>query len=165
MKLPCVVLLLYLLSATNSHATYIPYTDAQAQAANAAAIAAAQTNAVNTAATGAAGLYMTPTGVNGFIATASANYAPTANGQPVYNATGAIQAPAHAVITSCVLSLGACVITFTGSAIFTSATTYTCVGTDQSSTDTLSAVSNTSGSAIRVIGSLSDTIRVICGGW
>lgn len=97
--------------------------------------------------------------------TAASTYALVANGLPTYTAGGSPETPSHVVVTTCTLAIGTCTITLTGSAAYTSSTTYSCAGADQNLTTTLSTVINISGTSVKVLGSLTDTIRVFCIGW
>ena len=80
----------------------------------------------------------------------------------LYNHSGTIQAASHTVQDSCVLGTS-CSVTLTGSAVFTSSTSYTCVCQDNTAIDACNVVQS-SGSAFAITGTGTDTIRYICTG-
>src|SRR5208282_304608 len=79
-----------------------------------------------------------------------------------YNHSGALFGTAHSVVDSCVLGTS-CSVTLTGAAIFTSATSYTCVCQDDTAIDACN-VAQSSGSAFAITGNSTDTIRYVCVG-
>lgn len=99
---------------------------------------------------------MSLSGVNAAVASAAL---------PLYDSASTTHAPWHALRGSTTLSLGAATVTLTGSAVYTSGTTYSCTTADQSLSTTASTVVNTSGTAFKVQGSLSDVIFWQCVGW
>ena len=80
----------------------------------------------------------------------------------VYNHSGTIQTAPHTVQDSCVLGTS-CSVTLTGSAVFTSSTSYTCVCQDNTAIDACNVVQS-SGSAFAITGTGTNTIRYICTG-
>ena len=80
----------------------------------------------------------------------------------LYNHSGTIQTAPHTVQDSCVLGTS-CSVTLTGSAVFTSSTSYTCVCQDNTAIDACNVVQS-SGSAFAITGTGTDTIRYICTG-
>lgn len=85
---------------------------------------------------------------------------------PVYDTTGNLKLPSHAVVGNCTLSLGTCTVTLTGSAAFTTSSTYFCSASDQSLTAAAAAwITNTSATQFAVFGVLSHVINFNCFGW
>mgnify|MGYP001599708365 FL=1 len=80
----------------------------------------------------------------------------------IYNKVGTQQTAAHLVQDTCTLGTD-CAVTLSGSAVFTSATSYTCVCEDDSAIAAC-RVSQTSGTAFTVTGTGTDVIRYICAG-
>ena len=80
---------------------------------------------------------------------------------PIYNSTGTIQNIAHIVQDTVTLAGGTATVTLTGSAVFTNATSYTCVAIDETGTNAVK-VTQTSGSSITFTGTGTDVIRYIC---
>ncbi len=80
---------------------------------------------------------------------------------PLYNAAGTIQQNAHIVQDTVTLSGGTATVTLTGSAVFTNATSYTCIAMDDTGANAVK-VTQTSGSSITFTGTGSDVIRYIC---
>ncbi len=80
---------------------------------------------------------------------------------PIYNSTGTIQNIAHIVQDTVTLSGGTATVTLTGSAVFSSASSYTCVAIDETGTNAVK-VTQTSGSSITFTGTGTDVIRYIC---
>jgi len=79
---------------------------------------------------------------------------------PVYNAAGTLQNAVHVVQDTVTLVGGTATITLTGSAAFTSATSYTCTANDQTAANPVK-VTQTSGSSITFDGTGTDVIRFI----
>lgn len=117
--------------------------------------------------------YATVSSLSGYATTASLSAYATAAALstaslsllPIFDHTGAAKTPSHAVVDTCTLALGSCTVTLTGSSAFTSSTSYSCTGADQSLAATLSTISNISGTSFYVKGSLSDVVRYMCIGW
>jgi len=84
---------------------------------------------------------------------------------PVFDRAGVAKTPAHVVVDKCTLSVGVCTVTLTGSAVFTSATSYTCLPTDQALAATLASASNVSGTSFTIYGTLTDVIQYSCTGY
>src|SRR5947207_1261792 len=80
---------------------------------------------------------------------------------PIYNSSGTIQNIAHIVQDTVTLSGGTATVTLTGSAAFSSASSYTCVAIDETGTNAIK-VTQTSGSSITFTGTGTDVIRYIC---
>jgi hypothetical protein len=77
-----------------------------------------------------------------------------------YNAAGTQQVNTHVVQDTCTLGTN-CAVTLVGSAVFTNATSYTCVCEDDSAIAAC-RVSQTSGSAFTITGTGTDVIRYVC---
>jgi len=82
---------------------------------------------------------------------------------PVYNAAGTLQNSAHIVQDTVTLSGGTATVTLSGSAAFSSATSYTCTANDQTATNPVKVTQN-SGSSITFTGTGTDVIRYIAVG-
>lgn len=80
----------------------------------------------------------------------------------VYNSTGTQQVNSRIVTDSCTLGTN-CAVTLTGSAVFTSSSSYFCAAQDVSST-AATKVAYTSGSQFTITGTGTDNIRYICVG-
>lgn len=82
----------------------------------------------------------------------------------VYNANGTVQtATPHIVQDTATLAAGTVTVTLTGSAVFTSATSYTCTADDDTSIAATKVLQN-SGSSITIQGTGTDVVRFICVG-
>lgn len=79
-----------------------------------------------------------------------------------YNHSGTQQTATHLVQDSCTLGTD-CAVTLTGSAVYTSSTSYTCVCEDDTAIAACK-VAQTSGSAFTITGTGTDAIRYICVG-
>lgn len=77
-----------------------------------------------------------------------------------YNAAGTQQTNAHAVFGTCTLGTN-CAVTLTGSAAFTSSSSYYCSGTDQTAAAAVKVV-NTSASVVTFTGTGTDVIAYVC---
>lgn len=82
---------------------------------------------------------------------------------PVYNAAGTIQSANHVVQDTVTLAAGTATVTLAGAAVFTNATSYTCVAEDDTAVAAVK-VTQTSGSSITFTGTATDVIRYICVG-
>jgi len=83
---------------------------------------------------------------------------------PLYNSGGTEQlGTPHAIADTCTLGTN-CAVTFSGSAAFTSATTYSCSCHDQSTPLNACGVNQTAGNAITITGTGTDVIRYACVG-
>jgi hypothetical protein len=82
---------------------------------------------------------------------------------PVYNHSGAIQTTPHTVIDSGTLAGGTLTVTFTGSAVYTSLSSYVCVPIDTTALNPMD-VTYTSGSVVVFNGTGTDTFRYVCTG-
>jgi hypothetical protein len=80
-----------------------------------------------------------------------------------YNAAGTQQTAAHLVVDTCTLGTS-CGITLSGSAAFTSATTYSCSCHDQTTPTNACNINQTGGGAITITGTGTDVIRYHCAG-
>lgn len=83
-----------------------------------------------------------------------------ANIATTYDHSGTQQTNAHIVQDTVTLSSGTATVTLTGSAVFTSASSYTCVAEDDSALNVVK-VTQTSGSSITFTGTGTDVIRYI----
>ena len=81
----------------------------------------------------------------------------------VYNAAGTQQTANHIVQGTVTLAAGTATVTLSGSAVFTSNTSYTCIGISNTSVAAVK-VTQTSGSSITFTGTGTDVIRFICVG-
>lgn len=81
-----------------------------------------------------------------------------------YNAAGTQQTGVHIVKDSGTLSGGTLVVTLTGSAAFTSSSTYSCAANDDTSGVTAITVVYTSGTSVTFNGTTSDAFRYVCVG-
>jgi len=81
---------------------------------------------------------------------------------PVYNITGTQQNPLHAVFGSATLSGGAATVTLSGSAVFTSNSTYKCFSEDNSGTVASTSITLTSGTAFSLKGTTTNTVSYFC---
>lgn len=77
-----------------------------------------------------------------------------------YNHSGTKQASPHIVIDTCTLGTD-CAVTLTGSAVFTSSTSYVCVVQDDTAAAATKVVQS-SGSAFTITGTGTDVLRYIC---
>lgn len=85
------------------------------------------------------------------------------NASPVtYNAVGTQQTNGHLIEDSCTLGTN-CAVTLTGSAAYTSSTSYSCQCTDQTAAQACRA-NQTSGSAVTFTGTGTDVLRFVCAG-
>jgi hypothetical protein len=82
---------------------------------------------------------------------------------PLYNSTGTLQASAHTVTGIGTLVGGALTVTFTGSSVFTSSTSYACSQSDTTAVHGFE-VTYTSGSVVTFTGTGTDTFRYSCVG-
>jgi hypothetical protein len=80
----------------------------------------------------------------------------------VYNAAGTQQTAAHVVADTCTLGTN-CAVTFSGSAVFTSASSYSCSCTDQTATNACRG-NQSSGTAVTFTGTGTDVLRYVCTG-
>jgi hypothetical protein len=78
----------------------------------------------------------------------------------VYNHSGSIQAAPHLIQDSCVLGTS-CAVTLTGTSVYTSSTSYTCVGVDDTGIFAVK-VAQASGSSVTFTGNATDAIRYTC---
>ena len=78
-----------------------------------------------------------------------------------YDKAGTVIAAAHAVQDTVTMIAGTGTVTLTGASVFTSSTSYTCVGADDTSI-TAVKVTQTSGSSITFDSAGSDVVRYIC---
>jgi hypothetical protein len=86
---------------------------------------------------------------------------------PLYNASGTLQTSAHTVIGTATVSASNVTVTLSGSAVFTSASSYACTYSPESSTNGFVPITYTSGSAFVLNGDTSGfdgTVRYICTG-
>lgn len=83
--------------------------------------------------------------------------------QAVYNHSGTNILSSHLVQDTCILGTS-CTVTLTGSAVFTSATSYTCSCHDNTIPANACSVSQTSSSAVAFTGIGTDTLFYWCGG-
>lgn len=83
----------------------------------------------------------------------------------VMNNSGMQATPARTVIGTTTLVLGSSTVTLSGPAIFSSATSYVCVGSDSTATAVGVGVANLSGSSFRVFDpNAGGTVSYICQG-
>lgn len=82
---------------------------------------------------------------------------------PVYNISGTLQATSHMVIGSGTLSTGTLTVTLSGSAVFTSSSTYVCSPDDSTGINGFDVI-YTSGSSVTFNGTGSDSFRFVCVG-
>lgn len=82
---------------------------------------------------------------------------------PVFNGTGNSQLNWHIVQDTATLAAGTVTVTFTGSSVFTNATSYTCVADDDTAIGATRVLQN-SGSSITITGTGTDVVRFICVG-
>lgn len=82
----------------------------------------------------------------------------------VVSPSGTLQISPHTVIGSVTLTGSPVAVTLTGSAVFTSSSSYSCALNDATATDTGSGITYTSGTAFTVAGSGTNTYRYICVG-
>ena len=78
-----------------------------------------------------------------------------------YDKSGTVIAAAHAVQDTVTMVAGTGTVTLTGAAVFTSSTSYTCVGADDTSI-TAVKVTQTSGTSVTFDSAASDVVRYIC---
>ena len=82
---------------------------------------------------------------------------------PLYNTTGTgVNAP-HTVTGSVTLSSGSATATLSGSAVFTSSSSYTCTANDTTAANTVK-IGQTSGTSITFTGTGSDIVQFACAG-
>lgn len=81
---------------------------------------------------------------------------------PLLDASGTFLSVPHVVKGSCALSLGQCTVNFSGNAIFTSASTYTCSSNDVSGVAVVTSAVPQSGSQIKAFGTGSNTVQFTC---
>jgi hypothetical protein len=98
----------------------------------------------------------------------SIHCAPAGGGSyPLYNASGTLQTSAHTVIGTATVSSNV-TVTLSGSAVFTSASSYACTYSPESSTNGFVPITYTSGSAFVINGDtlsgFNGTVRYICTG-
>ncbi len=79
-----------------------------------------------------------------------------------YNAAGTLQTGVHIVEDTCTLGTS-CAVTLTGSAAFSSSSSYRCSGTDATAANAV-RVNQTSGSAVTFTGTGTDVISYVCVG-
>jgi hypothetical protein len=109
------------------------------------------------------GTVLTSTVTTGTAPIVAASTTPVANltGQVLaYNPAGTQQTSAHTVFWTCTLGTS-CVITLSGSAAFTSASSYYCSGTDQTAAAAVKIVNSAAGT-ITVTGTGTDVISGVC---
>jgi hypothetical protein len=83
---------------------------------------------------------------------------------PLYNASGTLQTTPHTVIGSGTLSAGNLTVTLTGSAVFSSLSSYVCNGNDTGGSAIAVSTQNQSGSSFKIFGTLTDTVSYTCTG-
>lgn len=107
------------------------------------------------------GQYWYDNGINRFRMNNNNTGAVTLGTTPLYNAAGTEQlGTPHAVQDTCTLGTN-CAVTLAGNAVFTSATSYTCVCEDETAIASCK-VAQTSGSAFTITGTGTDVIRYMC---
>lgn len=82
---------------------------------------------------------------------------------PLYNISGTVQASAHSVKGTCTLGTN-CSVTLSGSAVFSSNTSYDCWARDDTTAANAVTITRTSGSAIAFTGTGTDVINFFCTG-
>lgn len=89
--------------------------------------------------------------------------ATTTGTMPFYGTTGtAVNAP-HMVQGSVALSAGSATVTLSGSAVYTSSSSYTCTANDTTAANAVK-VGQTSGTSITLTGTGTDTVQFMCAG-
>ena len=83
---------------------------------------------------------------------------------PAFSAAGTQQANVHLVQDTATMTGGTVTVTLVGAAAFTSATTYTCTGSDQTTANQAIKVTQTSGSSVTFAGTGTDVVRFVCYG-
>ena len=83
--------------------------------------------------------------------------------EPMYSTTGTLVAGPHMVTGSVALASGTATVTLSGSAVYTSSTSYTCTANDTTAAAAVK-VGQTSATSITFTGTSTDTVQFMCAG-